>query len=182
VELICENPPSPTTEQNQIGKQMNYALLVIIFTSILLVGAIGTIIPALPGIPLMFAATLIFLIFDKFDHLTILNLVVFLLIALASITVDYFSGIIGAKYGGAGRNSLIIGLLGLILGILLYPPFGGIAGLFTGIMVAEIIQYKDHKKAIKAATGGVAGVVLGTVVNFILAILFLVLFIIFAAK
>lgn len=160
---------------------MSYILLVIIFSLILLVGVAGTIFPALPGVPLMFAVTLIFLIFDKFDHLTILNLAIFLFIMLISIAVDYFSRIIGAKYGGAGRNSIIIGLLGLIIGIIIYPPFGGIAGLFAGILASEIIQFRDHKKAIKAATGGVLGVALGTAVNLTLAILFLVLFIVFSA-
>jgi len=161
---------------------MSYALLVIIFSLILLVGVAGTIFPALPGIPLMFAVTLIFLFFDRFAHLTVLNLIIFIIITLASITVDYTSGIIGAKYGGAGRSSIIIGLLGLIIGIFIYPPFGGIAGLFVGILVSEIIQFKDHNKAIKAATGGVLGVISGTVANLILALLFLVLFIIFSVK
>lgn len=161
---------------------MPYFLLVIIFSLLLLPGLLGVFLPLLPSIPYMFVVTLIFGLIDKFQHLTVVNLIILGIIALFSLLVDYFSGALGAKYGGASKKTLFWGIIGLILGLIVFPPFGGIAGLFLGVLVAELIQYKDHLKALKAASGSLIGSLTGMILNFLLALFFFVLFLVFAVK
>ncbi|MDQ5949840.1 MAG: uncharacterized protein QG669_88 [Patescibacteria group bacterium] len=152
-----------------------FALLFVTF--LLLVGSMFmTLIPALPAIPFMFLTVFGYAVVTKFTTLTVENLLVFAVIMIVSIFVDFLAGIIGAKYGGAGKKSLIYGFVGMLLGTLIMPPFGSLLGLFAGVVLSEILTYKDHHKAIRAATGAVLGVVVGIMVNFALAFVFIGIF------
>lgn len=130
----------------------------------------------------MFILALIYGFVDKWQHLTLANIIVLLVIALASLAIDYFSGILGAKYGGASGKSMLWGMLGLIIGLIIFPPFGGIIGLFVAITIAEFKLHGNNKKAVKAATGGLLGTLAGMAINLILALVFLGLFIGFGVK
>lgn len=161
---------------------MPYYVYLIIFSVLMLPGILGVIIPALPGIPLMFILAVVYGFIDKWQHLTVSNIIVLLVIALASLAIDYFSGILGAKYGGASGKSMLYGMLGLLVGLVIFPPFGGIIGLFLGIVISELVLHGNNKRAIKAATGGLLGTLAGMAVNLILALTFLGLFIAFGAR
>ncbi|HJO89688.1 MAG: DUF456 domain-containing protein [Candidatus Pacebacteria bacterium] len=93
--------------------------------------------------------------------------------------IDYFSGIIGAKYSGASKKGLLFGFLGLILGFIFLPPFGGFVGLFVGILIAEFIIKGNEIMALKTAAGSLIGIATGIFINILLAIAFFVLFVLF---
>jgi len=162
---------------------MNNTLLVIIFTILMLPSLVGIIIPVLPGIPLMFGVALVYGIFNDFSSLKLYELVILLALAIISLAIDYFSGAIGAKYGGASPRSTLYAIIGLIIGLLLFPPFGGMIGLFAAILLSEyFFQKKTKAKSIKAATSGLLGSLLGIVLNLIIGLIFIALFLIFALK
>lgn len=135
-------------------------------------------VPTLPGIPLMFLVTLVYGFVDNFQHLHPIHLAVFAGIMVLSVLIDSFSGVLGAKIGGASRKSLLAGMIGLFVGLLLFPPFGAFAGLFVGVFGMELIQFGDHAKAFKAATSSVTAAVVGTLLNIALAIAYFIAFLI----
>lgn len=149
---------------------------------LLLPGIAGAVIPILPGIPYMFLITLIYAIITKFHTLNTGEIIILTAITLLSIIIDYFSGLFGAKYGGAHKKSLLLGLLLMLIGTFVFPPFGGIIGLFLGVFIGEIITHNDQRKAIKAATSSTLGTIAGMILNLLLSIIYLILFIIFAIK
>jgi len=159
---------------------MPYWLLVTIFTILLLPGFAGVFLP-LPSLPYMFGITLIFGFIDQWQNLSIWELIILGAIMLISFASDYLTGLIGAKYGGAAKISIVFGLIGTIIGVIVFPPFGGIVGLFLGILVSEFLNFKDHIKALKAASGGLIGTLAGMLISLVLAILYLALFIVFVA-
>lgn len=156
----------------------NY-ILIIIFSILLLPGLIGSIL-TLPGIPYMFGVSIIYAFIDRFQHITHSEVLFLGIITLISVAVDYSSGVLGAKFSGASKRALILGVIGLFIGLFLFPPFGGFLGMFLGILIGELTNYTHYKKALKAASGSLAGVIGGALINLVLGILFLVLFIIFA--
>jgi len=140
-------------------------------------GLIGIFLPVIPGIPYMFVVALLAGFFDHFVHLSGWNLLILLLITVLSVVVDHLSGVLGAKYGGASRKAMVVGLVGTIAGMILLPPFGGLLGLFLGIAVAEGVQFKDHRRALKAASGGLLGTLAGILINTGVGLIFLICFI-----
>ena len=160
---------------------MNNIILLIIFFITMLPGIAGAFLP-IPGLLYMFIVAGIFGFIGHFEILSPLEMGILAVITVLSILNDYFSGILGARYGGASSRSMLFGIIGTIIGVILLPPFGGLLGVFIGIFIAEMIWKKDRVKAIKAASGGLIGSIVGMIVTLILSILFLFLFVIFGLK
>ena len=55
---------------------------------------------------------------------------------------DYFLQIYGVKKVGGGKYAIRGSLLGMILGIFLFPPFGVLLGAFVGAFVGAKIELK----------------------------------------
>lgn len=157
-----------------------YWLIVSGFSLVLFATACLVFIPLFPALSLMFALALAFVAFDQFLHISATGLAILAGIWILSVGIDYLSGILGAKYGGASAKSILWGVVGMVLGSLFFIPFGSFAGLFLGVLIAEFVAHNDRYKAFKAASGGVIGSLVGVAINALLAVTFLILFIIFS--
>lgn len=160
---------------------MNIVYFVIALV-LMLPGLLGVLLPILPGIPYMFVVALLYGLATKFRPLSTKEIIILGVITGLSVLVDHLSGVLGARWGGAHKKSLLAGFLGLIVGLILFPPFGGIIGLFLAVLVTEIAIHDDNRRAVKAATGSLLGSFAGMLISALLSILFLVLFVIFAIK
>ena len=150
----------------------------IIFAILMFLGIILTAIPTTPGMIYMLLIALIYGIVDKFETLEPWHFAIFGGLVITSILADYLSGLIGAKFGGANKKSVLAGFIGMIIGFFSFPPFGLFAGLFLGVLIAELAQMKEHTKALKAASFSLIGIVTGMIVNVTLAIAFFTTFMI----
>lgn len=158
-----------------------FALILITFI-LLFGGMFLTLVPALPSLPFMFLTVFAYAVVTKFTTLTFTHILVLAGVMALSLIVDGLAGIFGYKYGGVGRKPLIYGLIGMAIGTLFMPPFGSLLGLFLGIMLSEILAYKEHHTMIRNATGAVIGVVFNIMTNFGLAFVFIGLFASFLYK
>ena len=149
------------------------------FSVLIFIGILMVFVPMLPALFYMFVMAIIFSIINGFAIITPWQLLILGGILLLGFINDMFSGILGAKWSGASRKSMVYGFIGLIVGVIILPPFGGIAGLFAGVLIAELILGKTKEIAFKAATGSLIGVITGMIINLILALTFFVLFLIF---
>lgn len=145
---------------------------------ILFIGACGTLLPMLPGIPLMFIATLVYGFASDFSRMSPEHLWIFGGITVLALIIDWSAGLLGAKFGGASRRSLLFGLMGMVLGLVAFPPFGAIAGLFIGILVSELAHKRIPEQALKSATSSLIATAGGVIANAVLAIAFLITFVV----
>ncbi len=150
----------------------------ILFTVLLILGLLLTCIPTLPGVPILFGTILIYAIIDKFTAIEGLHLGIFGAIALLSIAIDWGSGLLGAKLGGASKKAMLYGMLGMMIGLFVFPPFGLFIGLFLGVFIAELLQFKSHQKALKAASYSVVTTVAGALANIALGLAMVISFLI----
>lgn len=141
----------------------------IIFTIAALFCVLLTCIPTLPGVPILFGTIFIYALITNFSTLGLMTLLAFGILALLSLFIDYSSGLIGAKLGGANKKSLFFGIAGLLIGMLVFPPFGAFLGMFVGVFIAELLQFHDHLKALRAASFSLLTTVLGAVANVLIA-------------
>jgi uncharacterized protein YqgC (DUF456 family) len=136
-------------------------------------------VPMVPAMPYLFVIATIFGFADGWGSFTGSELLFLLIFVLASLAVDQLAGVMGAKYGGAHTKSLFWGIGGAIAGLILFPPFGGIAGLFFAVFAAEIYYLKTHREALKAASGALLGTLSGMAINICIALAFIGTFIFF---
>lgn len=128
------------------------------------VGIAGTILPALPGIPVVFAGLLIAAWADGFQHAGTLTLVVLGLLTVFALIVDFVAGVAGAKRVGASRRAVIGAALGTLVGIFFGLP-GLLLGPFLGALCGELAAGGGLQKATSVGLGAWLGFVVGTVVK-----------------
>jgi len=58
----------------------------------------------------------------------------------------------GAKVYKASSSGIWGSIIGMIIGILFFPPFGMILGLFVGAVLGELIAGKEEWRALKVGT------------------------------
>lgn len=160
---------------------MSDITLLVLATILMLPGLVGVVLPVLPGLVYMWFVALGFGFIDKFVHLTPGNLVILFILTLISLIIDYSSGTLGAKLGGASAKASAAGLIGFIAGMALLPPFGGFLGMFLAVFYVEV-QTGTVKHALKAAQSSLLGSLIGIAINVVLALLFIGLFVGFALR
>jgi uncharacterized protein YqgC (DUF456 family) len=148
-----------------------YVLAVIL----ILVGIAGVILPALPGLPLVFAGMLLAAWAGDFQQIGWLPLVVLGVLTLVSVAVDFFATMVGAKRVGASRKALLGAVVGTFAG-LFFGPVGLFAGPFVGALLGELWHGRELGKAAKVGLGTWLGILLGTVLKLGLAFAMLGLF------
>lgn len=120
--------------------------IVIIILSI--IGLIGCVLPALPGPPLNFLGVLI-VYFYYSNSISTLLLLVLLSLTIIVFGLDYILPLLGAKLFDASKRGIYGGIIGLIAGLLLFPPFGMIIGLLLGTIIGELTSGKENIEALK---------------------------------
>lgn len=150
-----------------------YWLLVVV----MLVGIVGAIVPAIPGISLIFGAIVIWGVVNGFAGLTV-PLIVAGVVLLLGMGIDFLATYWGAQKFGASKWGQIGAIVGLLLGFFgLLPalPIGGplvglLFGPLVGAFIGEFFYRRDLKIALKASLGILVGTVVGNAVQFVLAI------------
>lgn len=155
---------------------MEYFLLFIGLLCVI-VGIIGSLLPALPGLPVSWVGILM-LYFCKGIPTNYWILVSTLLIAIIISILDYVIPAKGTQYFGGSKYGIWGTNIGLIVG-LFFPPFGFLIGPFAGAFVGELIyNSQDKNRALKAATGSFLGFLAGTFMKVMVSLLFFGLFLV----
>jgi len=139
-------------------------------------GILGSVIPILPGPPLNYIALLL-LHFTNTHRFTERFIITWLIITLIILILDYMIPIWGAKLSGGTRTGIWGATIGLIAGLLFFPPLGIIIGPFIGAVIGEIIAGKNMDIAIRSGTGTFIGFLAGTIAKLVVAIIMTVYFI-----
>ena len=139
---------------------------------LIVVGLVGTILPILPGVPLVFGGMLLAAWADGFAHVGTRTLVVLGLLTVFTLIVDFVAGILGAKKVGASRYAVIGAVLGTVIGIFFGLP-GILLGPFFGALIGEFVAGGTLRKATGVGIGAWLGFLVGAVLK--LAICFAML-------
>ena len=149
-----------------------YAIAVIL----VLVGIAGTILPALPGLPLVFAGMLLGAWAGDFAYIGVPTLVVLGVLTAFSLVVDFWATALGAKRVGASGKAVAGAVIGTFVGIF-FGPIGLFAGPFIGALAGELLHGRDGGQATRVGFGTWLGVVFGTVLKLALAFTMVGLFV-----
>jgi uncharacterized protein YqgC (DUF456 family) len=143
---------------------------------LIVAGLAGTVLPALPGIPLVFAGLVVGAWADDFERVGWVTLSVLGLLALASLAIDFAATAMGAKRVGATRKAILGAALGTLLGLFLGIP-GLIVGPFIGAVVGEMLSHGEWRRATSAGVGTWVGLLFGTLSKIALAFAMLGVFV-----
>jgi uncharacterized protein YqgC (DUF456 family) len=165
------NPISGTILDSMDHSFILYLLAVVL----VLVGIAGVILPALPGIPLVFAGLLLAAWADDFVHVGWLPLTVLGLLTLLSFAVDILATVVGAQRVGASRKALWGTFLGSIVGVF-FMPIGLFVGPLAGALLGEYWHTRELGRSTKVGLATWLGILLGFALKLALVIAMLGLF------
>ena len=140
----------------------------IVAVLLILVGVAGTVLPALPGVPLIFGGVLLAAWIDDFQRISVVTVVVLAVLAVIGIVIDYIAAAISAKRAGASKQGIIGAAIGTVAGV-----FSGLWGLvfmpLVGAAVGEFIAHKDAFRAGKVGAATWFGLLVGTAIKLAIA-------------
>ncbi|MBT3597979.1 MAG: DUF456 family protein [Verrucomicrobia bacterium] len=141
----------------------------IIAEGFMVIGAVGSMLPAIPSTPVVFLAALGHKIYFGDNSISYLILAILGIITLFSLVMDYIASLVGARKLGATWRGVAGALIGGILGLFL-GPWGILIGPFIGALTFEMMGGRQFEEASKAGFGALLGIVAGTLGKFICAI------------
>ena len=151
----------------------------VIALAVMLFGLAGTILPIIPGVPIIFVAIVIHTLLTDFSVISGQAIVVFAVLTVASLLLDWLAGSLGVKRMGGSAAGMIGAFVGMIAGLMI--PGAGlfvfILGAFAGAVVFEMLAGKESKTALKAGLGSFIGFLAGTVIKFAIGVVMIVYFI-----
>ncbi len=138
-------------------------------------GLAGTVVPALPGVPLVFAGLFIGAWIDNFEIVGWGTIGILAVLAAIAWIVDFVAGALGARYMGASARSFWGATIGAIVGLFFGIP-GLLLGPFLGAVIGELSGGRDLVRSGRAGVGAWLGIVVATAVKLAIAFLMIGLF------
>ena len=130
-------------------------------TVMVLGGLAGAVLPALPGVPLVFGGLLVAAWADDFQRVGWITLSFLGLLTVASFVIDFAATALGAKRVGASKLAIVGAALGALGGLFLGIP-GLILGPFVGAVAGEMMSHGEWRKATHAGLATWMGLLFGT--------------------
>ena len=139
---------------------------------LVVVGLAGSVLPALPGVPLVFGGLLVAAWAGDFQRVGWITLTLLGLMTLGSFVIDFAATAMGAKRVRATKLAIVGAALGTVAGVFLGIP-GLILGPFVGAVAGEMLSHGEFKQATRAGVATWVGLLFGTLAK--LALVFTML-------
>lgn len=152
-------------------------LLWVLAGALVVVGLAGTILPALPGVPLIFMGLFIAAWIGDFQKIGWPTLTILALLTALAVAADLVATLFGAKRAGASKLALLGAAIGSIVGL-----FFGLIGIlvfpFVGAVVGELVARQRLDQAARVGLATWLGILFGALAKLSLAITMLGIFLI----
>jgi uncharacterized protein len=148
----------------------------VIVAALMLVGLVGSVVPLIPGTPLVFAGAVIYAIATDFTPVGAGRLAILAVLGVAGWAIEHVAGALGARRAGGGRAAVVGAVLGALVG-LAFAPLGLLVGPIAGAIGGELLSGRDPVGSVRTGIGTAVGVVLGVAAHFAFAVTMVALFV-----
>lgn len=143
---------------------------------LMLVGLLGTIIPIMPGIFLIWLGVALYAWQTDFTAVSIPLFLFISLLVLVAGTSDLWLPYLGAKRSGAAKRAYLLSTVGAIIGSFLLPIIGTLIGFVLGLFVGEYWKHRDAGTAVQVSWGGLKGWGIATLIQLLAGVFIMGLF------
>lgn len=153
---------------------MHTVIFAIVSYLLILVGLTGLVFPIIPGgVPIAWLGLFIFAIGTGFERISIAVVVIFFVVMLLTIALDFFAPMLGGSKYKAGKWGVLGATFGSLSGIFLFGLWGIIIGPFLGTILGELLGGKKPVPALKIGIGTIIILVLGMLVKIVIVLVML---------
>jgi len=137
----------------------------------MIVGIVGTILPFLPGLPIVWVAALIYGLVEGFGTLGWICFAVITALAISGIVAGLVVPQRKVQGGGAPFSTTVAGIIGGVIGFFVIPIVGIAVGAVVGVLVAERVRTHDWTAAWASTKRAIVGFGLGALVQVVAGVL-----------
>lgn len=147
-----------------------------VLAALLIVGGLaGSVLPALPGLPMLFGGIWLVAALDGYRHLGLWWLLIIGALGAVGVLVDFVASTLGAKRVGASRLALWGAGLGTVIGMFFGIP-GLLFGPFVGALGGELASGTSVLRSAHVGVGTWLGLLFGTLVKLVISFVMVGLF------
>lgn len=132
-------------------------------------GFIGTILPGMPGVMIIYAGMWLAAWIDDFARIGWVTLTILGILTALALAADLVASVLGAKRVGASRQALIGSIVGGIAGIF-FGLIGLLLGPFIGAVAGELLARRSIADATRVGLATWLGLLIGTMAKIALAV------------
>ena len=154
---------------------MQPALIHLLAAVLLIAGLVGTVLPVLPGVLLVFGGLFLSAWADDFTRVGYVAVSIIGALGLLSFAVDFMASVLGAKRVGASPLALFGAGVGGFAGIFLGIP-GIILGPFLGAAFGEYMSRGELLRAGKVGFGTWFGMLVAAIAKVVIAVAMVAIF------
>lgn len=152
------------------------ALYYLVAGALVVIGMLGVVLPALPGLPLVFAGMWLAAWAGGYAEVGVGTIIMLAVLTLLSLGVDIVAALMGARRVGASRLALVGAAIGTVVG--LFMGFVGIlVGPFVGALAGEFLHGRKLDMAAKVGVGTWLGIMFAAVLKLALGFAMLGIFV-----
>jgi uncharacterized protein len=144
---------------------------------IMIVGLAGCIVPAIPGLPIIWLGALFYAWQTGLQVVGWPTLALLFALMAVGATSGIWMSALGAQRGGASIWSSALGLLLGAVGLVVLNLPGMIIGSVLGVMLGEWLRHRDWRRMLSASRGYLVSWALSAVVEGAIGVLMIVLFV-----
>jgi uncharacterized protein len=149
--------------------------LYVVAALLMVAGMAGAVVPALPGIPLLFAGIWLAAGVDGYRHAGVWWLVAIATLGLVGLAIDFIAGTLGARRVGASPMALWGAMAGTIVGMF-FGLIGLLIGPFLGAVAGELASGNSVLRSTHVGISAWFGMLVGTLVKLVVSFVMLGLF------
>jgi len=138
------------------------AFVYVLVALLLVVGLVGSVVPALPGTILILAGAGLHAFATGFDPIGPGRLAILTLLAVMAYALDHVAGVLGVKRLGGSGWAMGGAVAGALVGLFFGLP-GLVLGPLLGALLAEYVYTRQLGTSARAALGTVVGLLVGAV-------------------
>jgi uncharacterized protein YqgC (DUF456 family) len=156
---------------------MGTALLWLLVALVVAVGLVGALLPAIPGVPLVFAGLWLGAWIDDYEKVSAWWVGVFGVLTLVAVAVDLIATALGAKRVGASRLAIAGAVIGTFAGLFFGGPIGILIGPFVGAVAGELVARGRVDQAMDVGIATWMGFLFGTLAKIALSLAMIGMFV-----
>lgn len=140
----------------------------ILVAALLIVGLAGSVLPFVPGTPLILAAALLHGLVTDFSPIGAGRLLLLAGLTALAFVLEYIASAVGVKKLGGSAWAIIGAVVGAVVGLFFGPP-GLVIGPIIGAVAGELLKSREVEHSLKAGFGALIGIAAAILGRFALA-------------
>jgi uncharacterized protein YqgC (DUF456 family) len=151
------------------------ALVHVVVGLLMVAGLVGSVLPFVPGPPLIFAGALVYAFATSFAPIGIGRLAILGALGVLAYVLGHAAGALGARRFGGSWWAVAGALVGAVIGVF-FGPLGLLLGPLVGAVGGEFMKSGDLEVSTRSGVGALVGMAVGIAANLGLAVVMVALF------